>query len=186
MNSLIKLGATGLVALSFLTGCGVNNSTQVNTPSTISGAKTIYISNSVKFAKSSRIAMNIKKECNLNHQMIDYLKVYGAKNDINFEVTSNLKSKKNVLKITIDEAISQGGAFRGHNKFVAISGNLIEKGKSYSFKAARRSGGGFFGAYKSSCAVLGGAVKRLARDTAEWATFPDDGARLGDQHLLRY
>jgi len=186
MNNIVKLSATFLVAITFLTGCGSNNNSQVNTPNTISGAKTIYISNSARFAKNSRIAMNIKKECNLNHQMIDYLKVYGAKNDINFVSTSKLKSKKNTLVITIDDAVSSGNAFTGHRKFVTISGKLKNDGKTYSFKAARQSGGGFMGAYKSSCAVLGGAVKRLARDTAEWATFPDNGARLGDQHLLRY
>jgi len=176
--------ASILLAITVMTGCGANSS-KITTPEKIEGAKTIYISSAARFAKKSRIALNIKKECNLNNQMMDYLKVYGAKNNINFIVTKNIKSKKNVLHITIDDAVSSGNAFIGHRKFVTISGKLIDQGKRYSFKAARQSGGGFFGAYKSSCAVLGGSVKRLARDTAEWASFPDDGARLGDQYLIR-
>jgi len=184
MKKLISLSSVVLTAVLFITGCGSNGS-QVNTPVAGVDAKTIYISSSARFANESKINPAIKKECNLNNQIIDYLKIFGAKNNINFVVVSKKESKANRLDLTIDNAVSEGNAFIGHRKFVSISGTLKENGKTYSFKAARKSGGGFFGAYKSSCAVLGGTVKRLARDTAEWTTMPNDGDRLGDIYLIQ-
>jgi len=184
MKKLISLSSIALTAVLFMTGCG-SNSSQVNTAVASKDAKVIYISNSAGFAKGARINPAIKKECNLNAQIIDYLKIFGVKNNINFVVTANKKAKKNTLNLTIDNAVSEGNAFIGHRKFVSISGTLKDNGKTYSFKAARKSGGGFFGAYKSSCAVLGGTVKRLARDTAEWTTMPNDGDRLGDIYLIQ-
>ena len=40
--------------------------------------------------------------------------------------------------------------------------------------------------FSNSCAVLGGAVKRLARDSAEWAVTSRNNARLGDVYLINY
>jgi hypothetical protein len=183
MKKLIGISSI-LFTIIVLTGCGANGS-NASTPEVNKNAKTIYIKNFASYAENSRIQPSIKKECNLNSQIIDYLKIYGAKNNINFVVTSDMKSHKNTLELIIDDAVSSGNAFIGHRKFVSISGKLKNQGEDYSFKAARKSGGGFFGAYKSSCAVLGGTVKRLARDTAEWASMPNNNARLGDIYLLR-
>ena len=184
MKKIISLSVISLISILFISGCG-SNGTQVNTPVVNKDYKTIFISSSADFKEGSNIDSRIKAECNLNSQIIDYLKIYGAKNNLNFVVTDNKNSKENTLNLTIDNAVSSGNAFIGHRKFVSISGKLKNQGKTYSFKAARKSGGGFLGGYKSSCAVLGGTVKRLARDTAEWAALPNDSARLGDVYLLQ-
>ncbi|VAW46073.1 hypothetical protein MNBD_GAMMA03-201, partial [hydrothermal vent metagenome] len=44
----------------------------------------------------------------------------------------------------------------------------------------RRSSGGAFSGFKSSCAVIGRTVKVNAQDTVFWLKDPYDGAKLGD------
>lgn len=90
------------------------------------------------------------------------------------------------LKIQIEEAISAGNAAIGHNKFVVISGG-VAKGKTeyYSFDAARRSGGRYWGAYRSSCSVLGRIARALGKDVAHWLANPYDKAMMGDTQFIR-
>ena len=67
-------------------------------------------------------------------------------------------------------------------KHTLIKGALYKNGKKQAgFTAARRSGGGMYGAFKSSCSVLGRTVKVLGRDVANWLKHPVDGAHLGDR-----
>lgn len=148
--------------------------------------KTIYIKSIIPYSRNNRIAENIKAECVINEQLAQFIKEYGESQGLNIEYKNTPSSKDLFLKVEIVEAISQGGAFRGHNKFTAIEGTLLKGNKSYgSFKAARISGGGFWGAYKGSCAVLGRTVKALGQDVAGWLYSPVDGARLGDTGLIR-
>jgi len=147
--------------------------------------KTIYIKSMAPYANNSRIASNIKAECTINKQLIDFIVQYSAENGMNVVVKNNISPKDIELKIQIDDAVSLGGAWRGHNKYTVISGKII-KGKKvyYSFDAGRLSGGGFWGGYKSSCSVLGRTVDTLGKDVAIWLTNPYDGAKLGDTQLI--
>jgi hypothetical protein len=62
-----------------------------------------------------------------------------------------------------------------------IKGSLSQRGKMLGdFKARRYSGGGMFGGYKGTCAILGRCVKTLGRDVAEWLAHPASQAVLGD------
>ncbi len=40
--------------------------------------------------------------------------------------------------------------------------------------------GGFMGAYKGTCALLGRCTKTLGKDIAEWLKNPVNNATLGD------
>ncbi|PLY05904.1 MAG: hypothetical protein C0625_11245 [Arcobacter sp.] len=148
--------------------------------------KTIYIKNIIPYANGNRIADNIKAECTINQQLAEFIKQYA--NEKGLKVEFKNKPKYNDLKLIVEitDAMSSGGAFRGHNKYVTISGKLVKGKKSYgSFDAARISGGGFWGAYKGSCAVLGRTVKALGQDVSSWLYSPMDGAKLGDTQLIR-
>jgi len=57
--------------------------------------------------------------------------------------------------------------------------------KYYTFDAGRLSGGGYFGAYRSSCSVLGRIARALGKDVANWLIHPYDEAMLGDTELIR-
>ena len=148
--------------------------------------KTIYIKSIIPYSNGNRIADNIKTECTINQQLAEFIKQYANENGLKVEFKNNASYNDLKLIVEITDAMSSGGAFRGHNKFVTISGKLVKGNKSYgSFDAARISGGGFWGAYKSSCAVLGRTVKALGQDVSNWLSSPMDGAKLGDTQLIR-
>ncbi len=148
--------------------------------------KTIYIKGIIPYAANAPVAQNIKTECIIDQQLSEFIVKSAQASGLNVVVKNNIGKNDIELKVEIIDAVSRGGAFRGHNKYVTISGALVKGDKVYqSFKAARISGGGFWGAYKSSCAVLGRTVEALGRDTGVWLTSPMDGARLGDTYLIR-
>lgn len=148
--------------------------------------KTIYIKSIAPYSPNAMIAENIKAECTIDKQIVDFIVEFGRSNGVNIEVKDNIAPDELELKVEIVNAVSRGGAFRGHSKWAAVDGAIV-KGKEmyYSFKAARISGGGFFGAYKSSCSVLGRTVKAMGKDIGTWLGNPMDGAKLGDTYRLR-
>lgn len=148
--------------------------------------KTIYIKPMLSYAPNSKVAANIKSECTIPKQIVDFIVKFSNEQGINVVVKNNISSKDIELKVQIDDAVSSGGAMRGHHKFVTISGKLVKGKTEYeSFQAGRVSGGGFWGAYKSSCSVLGRTTNTLGKDVAGWLASPYDDIILGDQYLIR-
>lgn len=148
--------------------------------------KTLYIKSVIPYASSSQVAENIKAECILDQQLSEFIVASAQASGFNVVVKNDIGKNDIELKVEIIDAVSQGGVMRGHNKYVSIRGVLVQGAKEYqSFKAARISGGGFWGAYKSSCAVLGRTVEALGKDTGTWLAHPIDGALLGDRYLLK-
>ena len=148
--------------------------------------KTIYIRPTAPFAPNSRVRANIKQECTLPEAIASDIAKYASAQGLKVVIKNSIKPNEFELKVQIDQAVSAGNAAIGHNKFVVISGAIVKgKTKYYSFDAARLSGGGYWGAYRSSCSVLGGISRRLGKDVASWLLEPYDGAELGDVHLIR-
>jgi len=148
--------------------------------------KTIYIKPEIVYTSNSRVSTAIKQECTIPQALSENIVKKSIAQGVEIEVKRNIKSTDIELKIEIIDAVSSGNAAIGHSKFMVISGMLIKDGKKYaSFKAARHSGGGFFGAYRSSCSVLAKITKALGQDTAGWLVEPFDGAKLGDVQLIR-
>jgi len=75
-------------------------------------------------------------------------------------------------------ALGAAARLRGRDR------GLCEGLRVGSFEAARRTSGGMFAGFKSSCAVLGRAVKVLGQDTAKWMKKPSSNAELGDVRLI--
>jgi len=149
--------------------------------------KTVYIKSIIPYSATAPIAPNIKAECIIDQQLSEFILKSAQASGLNVVVKNDIGKNDIQLKVEIVDAVSRGGAFRGHNKYVTISGALVQGDKVYqTFKAARISGGGFWGAYKGSCAVLGRTVEALGKDTAVWLSSPMDGAKLGDTYLIRY
>ena len=62
-----------------------------------------------------------------------------------------------------------------------MKGELYDRGKQIgSFRAKRFSGGGAFGAFKGTCAIIGRCTKTLGQDIATWLAAPTQNAELGD------
>lgn len=182
----IKSVLMGLFVVSLMIGCGGPPTPGSSEKAVVlsADAKTVYVSSKATF--KGPIAPNIKSECQIDSQVMTWIKNYSAKHNINVIIGAKPKAADTVLKITITDAMSTGNAAVGHNKYVTISGKLY-KGKKLqsSFKASRRSGGGYFGGYRGSCSVLGSCAKTLGRDTALWLANPIDKSRLGDAYLIK-
>ncbi|MCF6172177.1 MAG: hypothetical protein L3J44_00060 [Campylobacteraceae bacterium] len=148
--------------------------------------KTIYLKPMVEFSPKSRVARNIKQECTLPQALADSIIKYSANSGVHVKLKNRIKSNELELKVQIEEAISAGNAAVGHNKFVVISGGIVKgKIRYYTFDAARLSGGGYWGAYRSSCSVLGRIARALGKDVANWLANPYDNAMMGDTQLIR-
>lgn len=148
--------------------------------------KTVYIRPYVRFSANSRVARNIKTECTLQKSLTDSIVKYAASKGLNVVVKNKIRSNELKLDIQIEQAISSGNAAIGHNKFVTISGAIVKGNKKYNtFDAARLSGGGYFGAYRSSCSVLNRIASALGKDVSNWLVDPYNNAMLGDTQLIR-
>lgn len=180
----------GIILIAFMFGC--QGPPRPGAPRTVSAsevskdAKTIYVSSKAVY-EGKQIASNIKAECQIDSQIMNFIKVYASKNNMNVIIDGKPKATDSVLKISILDAVSaRAMGFGGHNKYIVISGKLYDGNKlTSSFKAARRSGGGYFGGYRSSCSVLGSCAKTLGRDTADWLITPTKNAKLGDDYLIQ-
>jgi len=148
--------------------------------------KTIYIKPLVGYSPRSNVKRNIKEECTLPKALSNSIVKNSINNGLDVRVKRNIRKNKFELRVQIEQAVSAGNAFVGHNKFVTISGAITKGNKVYyTFDAARLSGGGYFGAYRSSCSVLGRIAKALGKDVAIWLKNPYDNAQLGDTQLIR-
>lgn len=183
-----------------LESLGMSNATNQSTTTTVSPTsksykkggdlnlegKIVYIKPYVRFAPNSRVAQNIKSECTLQKSLSQSIVKYAKSNGLNVVIKNNIKSNELKLDVQIEQAISSGNAAVGHNKFVTISGAIIKGNKKYyTFDAARLSGGGYFGVYRTSCSVLNRIASALGRDVANWLANPYDQAMMGDTQLIR-
>jgi len=164
-----------------LSGCASQGSKSASQPIQTSGTGTLIIK-PIAFKDESYIRGAVKEECNLDGKLSQFIKENAARQYADILTDSETgPADAKVLTVTIDEVQgAAGGAWSGP-KIVTITGSLTENGKELGdFKARRYSGGGMFGAYKGTCAILGRCVKTLGRDVAEWMTHPTAKAVLGD------
>jgi hypothetical protein len=85
------------------------------------------------------------------------------------------------LQLTILNVTGVGGGAWSGPKSMTVSGKLYQDGKVVgSFNGRRTSGGGFFGAYKGTCSIIGRCAKALAKDITVWLENPTMDARLGE------
>ena len=186
MTKIVTI-ATTLMLTSFIIGCsGKSSGPQAKDSGLNLKGKTVYIkSDKAAYSSDSRVAQNIKDECNLDTKLITFIKSYSAEHGVTIKTASSIPNDAFELKVEITDSMSSGNAFIGHRKFTSIEGSLTKSGATVgTFEAARRSGGGAFGGFKGSCSVLGATVKTLGSDVGKWVVKPSTGAALGDTRLI--
>lgn len=150
----------------------------------IAQAEEINMAVSSPFEADNDIADNIIDECStLGSKLASFTKSYSDKQGIKINLVDSIDTSGSgkTLKLEISDAVSAGNAFIGHRKFVKVRGSLWENGKMIGkFRGQRSSGGGAFGGYKGSCAVLGRCVKTLGKDIAAWLLNPEDSKKVGE------
>ncbi|MBL0162625.1 MAG: hypothetical protein IPP82_02930 [Xanthomonadales bacterium] len=147
-------------------------------------ADPVLVAKPVPFADDAMIAGKIKKECDIQNQLVDYLAEYAREEqqiEVKFASVLSTDMPGLVLDMQIKDAVSEGNPFIGHRKSTLVAGKLYRDGELVgSFAARRNSMGGAFAGYKGSCSVLGRTVKALGKDIAEWLKSPTMDATLGD------
>lgn len=137
----------------------------------------------VVFAKDLQVREAVRKECQLLTKLPGFVQSYAQDQYAGINLDAKRSTKSDYLEIEITDLPKykkNDWAGRG-GQWVTIKGSLLRKGKkTVSFEANRGSMGGFMGAYKGTCALLGRCTKTLGKDIAEWLKNPADGATLGD------
>jgi len=174
---------TLFIVLFSLSGCARNGAKapQPAAQTGHTGAGTLVIK-PIAFREDAYIRDAVKQECNLDGKLTQFIKESAAGQYANIiSDTTTAPADAQVLTVNIEEVEgSAGGAWSGA-KVVLIKGSLTQNGKTLGdFKARRYSGGGMFGAYKGTCAILGRCVKTLGKDVATWLAQPTSKAMLGD------
>lgn len=147
-------------------------------------ADVVTLPRSAPWTDEREIASNIRSECQLQTQLPAYIAEYAReekKIETRFADAVSPDDAGRVLVLEIEEAVSRGNAFIGHQKFTRAKGTLYDNGQEIgNFVAQRYSMGGAFAGYKGSCSVLGRTVKAIGRDVAGWMAAPTRDAQLGD------
>jgi hypothetical protein len=181
LGEIMKFGYVVLfVFLTGLSGCATNGNKPLQAVQH-TGTGTLIIK-PIAFKKDAYIRDAVKQECNLDGKLVQFIEQYAAGQYANIVTDSNTApADAQVLTIEFEDVQgAAGGAWSGA-KSVVIKGSLSQKGKMLGdFKARRYSGGGMFGGYKGTCAILGRCVKTLGRDVSEWLAHPTPQAVLGD------
>jgi hypothetical protein len=158
----------GLAALSFVMLWGSASSAQ---------GSAIQLVRDVPFAHEGQIADNIVQEClGVGTKLSHYLHLFATQQGVEIEVVEEVRPSAGgrVLVVEITDAISKGAGGLGHAKSMTARAQLYANGQlRHSEEFVRRSGGGMFGRWKSSCSVLGRCSKALGKDIAVWLSRLD-------------
>lgn len=152
-------------------------------PLTAAAGGSITISKQAAFDSKLNVPDAVRAECDLPNKVSKFVQEYSAKGfdkvTLADQVSAKTPGKALSLKIT-DVLGTGGGAWSGY-KQVTVEGTLWENGKVIgTFTGTRYSGGGAFGGYKGTCAILGRCTKAIGKDVASWLQAPTLNARLGD------
>lgn len=146
-----------------------------------SGSGALYIK-PIGYAADANVRQAVKKECQLPEKLTDFIRNYANDQYATVSTGSGHAAKNaQILQVEIIDTSGAGGGAWSGGKMVMIEGKLTQNGKVLGdFKGRRFSGGGMWGQYKGTCAILGRCVKALGKDVANWLSDPESGAILGD------
>lgn len=148
----------------------------------IAGSGGLLVIKEVTFGADASVPEAVKNECALLSRLSAEIKANAAHHYATvLEGSTAEPANADVLSIEIINLMGSGGGAWSGGKSVMIKGTLSKQGKAVSsFKALRVSGGGVFGGYMGTCAILGRCVRTLGKDVAGWLQNPTPNATLGD------
>ena len=152
-------------------------------PLTSLAAGNITISKQAPYVQGMSVPDAVRAECNLPNRVTEFVKEYADKSYDKVTLADNVSANTpgQALSMKIVGITGTGGGAWSGAKHVTVEGTLWENGKvKGTFTAMRYSGGGAFGGYKGTCAILGRCVKSIGKDVGEWLLAPKMNAKLGD------
>lgn len=143
---------------------------------------TYTVAKAVPFGENSMATREVKASCTLDTRLPQFIAAAakrGVKVVLTDEPLENVKGR--VLYLEIVHVLGTGGGAWSGAKSVTVEGRLVEDGNVIgTFTAARYSGGGAFGGFKGTCAILGRCIQAIGKDIAGWLKNPTMNAMLGN------
>ena len=142
----------------------------------LASAGTVQVPRTIGFSEGADVRAKVKDECQLQTKVPHFVGEFSS----DVELVDGDGAGR-VLSMRITDVHAPGGGMFSGPKWMAVKGELREGGQTIgTFTARRGSGGGAFGGYKSTCAILGRCAKAIGKDIAGWLKNPSTDARLGD------
>jgi hypothetical protein len=172
VNKLAKSMLAGVI----LAGTGISASAVA--------ADVLVMPSKVAYARTASVPQAVINECGLPEKLAMFIHENAAGHFdqlIMDDGTRKPARGAKVLKVEITDVMGTGGGAWSGAKAVGIKGTLSQNGKVLgNFTARRYSGGGAFGGFKGTCAILGRCVKTLGQDVSRFLASPAQGMHLGD------
>lgn len=142
----------------------------------LAGGK-LNLQKTAPFIKDLSVPEAVRSECDLPHEIPNYVRAY-AKKDFDVELVESVgpHSRGQGIAMTIVGLEAKpGGPWTGH-KSITVEGTLWENGRvAGTFRAIRETRGSY-----ATCASLRYDARSLGKDIAKWLKNPTKDARLGD------
>ena len=145
-------------------------------------AQTIVVPEKIPYGKDTMVRPKVRSECQIEEKIARFIVSYAQKGGMKIVREKPSDGEYLVLDAEVISAVGAGGGAWSGSKSVKIKGDLKDQsGKVIAnFTAGRYSGGGAFGGYKGTCAILGRCTKAIGKDVAAWLVDPQPNAMLGD------
>lgn len=144
----------------------------------LAAAGTVKVQRTIGFSDGADVRPKIREECRLQTKVPKFLSDFSSAVDL---VEGDVGQAGRVLSMRITDVHAPGGGMFSGPKWMTVKGELRQDGRTIgSFTARRGSGGGVFGGYKGTCAIIGRCAKAIGKDIAAWLESPANDSRLGD------
>ena len=115
----------------------------------------------VTYAVEASVVTKVRQECQLENRLAA---------DINAALANTTTPAGEALRVTILDVMGVGGGAWSGPKSISLRVELMKDGKvERSTRLTRTTGGGAFGGFKGTCAILERDSATLGKDVARWA-----------------
>lgn len=143
-------------------------------------AQATKVPRAIPYAANAAVPAAVREQCQLETKVPEFIAASAGSSVELVDGPVNRKSGR-VLEMEITEVHAPGGGAFSGAKWMAVKGELYDRGKSLgSFRAKRYSTGGAFGGFKGTCAIIGRCARAIGQDIASWMSAPAPNAVLGD------
>lgn len=125
---------------------------------------------------------DVRAECNPEEGLIKFIAEEASEEGFTVSLVDGAEGVAGVvLDVQIVSILATGGGAWSGPKQVRCQGVLSQDGAVIGeFRGQRTSGGGMYGGFKGTCAILEICLEELGEDITEWLMAPTMDGRLGE------